>query len=154
MISMTLDVSAEAQKILDINEPRVEAFISGMMNEMTEQLLEVIIQPGMCPVDKGDLREGHFAEIIAPLVKYIKCRVAYWVDVVYGHKTMVTEEQKLWWFWYLNTVLGGSYQRKTNGPTGYVPPDDYPNRAYVEWRMGGTMEAVIQKHVALFVGGI
>lgn len=154
MMSMSLEITSEAQKILDIGEEAVEAFLSGMLNEMTEELLAIILQPGMVPVDKGDLKEGHYVELIAPIVKYIKCRVAYWVDVVYGHKTLATEEQRLYWFWLLNTVFGGEYTRKTQGDTGYVPPDDYPNRAYIEWRVGGTMEAIIQKHVHEFIGGI
>lgn len=69
---------------------------------------------------QGDTRHIFVSTTVAP----------YFRPVVEGHRTLTTVKQRKWWFWHLRNNLGGNYTRKTKGPKGQVPPNDYMNKAF------------------------
>lgn len=96
--------------------------------------------------ETGFLRAGHDMNI-QDNIGEILCNVFYWRHVVYGHRVLTTDKSRKWWFWYLKNILGGSYQRKTDGPVGYVPPNDYILRASVNVMSKIDMEAIFMKYL-------
>lgn len=67
------------------------------------------------------------------LTRYIFSASGHFDPVVDGHEIMGvfnTPKQTRWWFWYLNNVLGGSYDAKY-GTGNKTPANDYPAVALI-----------------------
>lgn len=82
------------------------------------------------PYRTGDMRKLHTIVETGQYSRYIFSDVLYFDSVVGGHKVngpIYSDRQRRWWFWYLNEVLGGVYENKTNG---YLAGNNYPARAY------------------------
>lgn len=104
----------------------------------------IIKQPGMCPVDTGNLRGGHDVATEEKLVKYIVNSVYYWVFVVYGHITRG----------------GGAYHGDAKGESGlvrykgvsYVPPNNYLLRAITHAISGGYVQQIVDQKIKEVMG--
>lgn len=70
--------------------------------------------------DRGDGRRVYVSNSVAP----------YFKPVIDGHPTLTTDKSRRYWFAILKEKYGGNYQRKTSGPAGQVPPNDYIEKAY------------------------
>jgi len=110
-----------------IPEPdEVKTEFKNMLERMEKMYYDAILKE--VPIDTWNLYFSHetrweeYGFEIEPTADYAKY-------VIGGHATMVSEAQRRWWFWYLNNILGGEYERKTEGPPGQVPPNDYIGRA-------------------------
>ena len=77
-----------------------------------------------------NLHDAIGVDTIDEHTRYIYSVIFYNEWVVGGHATMVTPEQRAWWFWFLHTELGGVYERKTEGEPGTAGPNDYVLEAY------------------------
>lgn len=140
-----------ARNLFSKEKNDVDLLIKYCIDDFAEDVLETIQSPGYCPVDKGALRDGHYI-IGEGNVRYICSEEEYWKYVVGGHYSLTTERQRAWWFWYLEEVLGGQYQRKTDGPTGYVPPDNYPERALDHVIKSNMIDAHGKARISQFIG--
>ncbi|MBZ2167008.1 hypothetical protein [Methanobacterium spitsbergense] len=78
----------------------------------------------------GFLISMHVIEQLGTYDRYIYSEASYFDDVVSGHAVygpIFSDLQRRWWFWYLQNVLGGEYENRTDGRQ---PGNDYPTRAY------------------------
>ena len=68
----------------------------------------------------SDRRRVYVSNSIAP----------YFKPVIDGHPTLTTDKSRRYWFAILKEKYGGNYQRKTSGPPGQVPANDYIKKAF------------------------
>lgn len=130
MATYSAQVLFEFDKVAMRNSYRKEPEIISNFRSMLEELEALYYENiGLeVPVNEGDLWASTttvweaWGFEISPTADHAKY-------VIKGHESLATEAQRRWWFWYLNEVLGGDYERKTDGPPGYVPPNDYMQRA-------------------------
>lgn len=138
--------------------------VGGMVNEAALKCENIIKQPGYAPRGEkqstlkgfgaggGGLAAGHRV-IGSGLTRRIVNNVEYVKYVLSGHRVLTTPRSRRWWFWYLNTQLGGQYSRKTSGGRGYVPPNNYPGRAVVALTRGNALGMIERKWTNKFLHG-
>lgn len=134
-MGIQIDVSMNLKHFLNNDGGKgVRTSLRRVYQNVGRQVLKRIQTPGFAPRDTGRFANEHQlitesdAALIVSTTKAQK-GVPLWIYITNGHVVLDTERSRNWWFWYLNNVLGGSYTRKTNGPPGYVPPDNYHKRA-------------------------
>lgn len=169
MVEMTTDweIGSAARKLLLDPSPAdgIKELLSRILNRVTLQIEKVMKMPGFAPRDRGYFASQHFSLLSEPLKKYILNPVrvgmnatylgvsiyqngeSLWKFIVNGHRVLTTTKSRRWWFWYLKNELGGSYKRKTNGSPGYVPPDDYIQRAVNAVVGSGFVQKVAQEEI-------
>ena len=114
---------------------------------------EIIKQPGMCPVDTGNLRAGHTPQTMSKMVKYITNSVYYWVFIVYGHASRLQispEEVRA-----IAAKYPAGYMRmqRPTGYKGYVPPNNYLMRAVVQAFYGGYVQKLVEEKLMMGLRG-
>lgn len=139
-------IPATLWKITAVNWTPV---IANVINKVSQLVLKVIQSPGFCPVNSGDLRDGHFLQKSGQLYQSIKCKVGYWIHVVYGHRVvkLKTEKQRKAYFAMLK-------EGKADTPKGieFVAPNNYIFRAVVEVFRSGAVQSIIQGEVRKNLG--
>jgi len=101
---------------------------SNFMDEIAEIYLKEMQY--LTPVQTGNLVLFTIIEEFGELGRSIYSTASYFDWIVGGHNVygpIFSDLQRRWWFWYLNTILGGSYTNKTSG---YKGGDDYPLEAF------------------------
>ena len=148
-ISVEFHPSPGLTRLLGTN---ADTFIEGIVKESAEQTNTTIKMPGFSPTDKNKLRDNHRVTG-SGTERSIVNNTPYLKWILSGHRVLTTPRSKRWWFWYLNTVLGGGYTRKTNGARGYVAPNNYPRRAMIHMTAGGHFKQIQTKWLKMFIGG-
>lgn len=124
---------------LTINKDELTNYSSGKLGELNSKAgsfldeIAEIYKDSMvdeAPEVSGETKRQTIWEYIAEFIRSVYSTVPWWDALVGGHAVygpIFSDKQRRWWFWYLNTVLGGSYVNKTNG---YYPGNDYPSIAF------------------------
>jgi hypothetical protein len=109
------------------------------------------------PTDTGQLRASHRAvrigrnrwAIVNPrrAGKYFLASL-----IIFGHRTMVSERQRRYWFWLLRHKYGGSYKRKTKGGPDHVPPRPYHIQIATSYLATGRPTVIAQQVIRSLVG--
>jgi hypothetical protein len=134
-MGVKMEVSPDLKKLLDpARKKHVEHVLQKTRVEIGEKINIKIKEDGFVPRDTGKLARSHRMVSNKDGTYIVSNRkasngVPLWIYITSGHETLTTEKSRRWWFAYLKNVLGGNYTRKTNGPPGYVPPNDYHKRA-------------------------
>lgn len=84
----------------------------------------------VAPERQGNTKRNITVERLSDSLGFVYSDVDWWDPLVGGHAVygpVFSERQIRWWFWYLNTVLGGVYVNKTEG---YKGGDDFPLEAF------------------------
>ncbi|KYC53875.1 MAG: hypothetical protein AMQ22_00075 [Candidatus Methanofastidiosum methylothiophilum] len=84
----------------------------------------------IAPERQGNTKRNITVERLSDSLGFVYSEVDWWDPLVGGHAVygpIFSERQRRWWFWYLNTVLGGVYVNKTEG---YKGGDDFPLEAF------------------------
>ncbi|BDZ68596.1 hypothetical protein [Methanobacterium ferruginis] len=117
--------------------PYVENVIGNLTGHTSRALddisdIEVEYMQSENPIgETHELNDMAMWEATGDLKRYIFSGSGHFDPIVDGHVILgplLTERQRKWWFWYLNAVLGGSYDVKY-GTGSSTPPNDYPARA-------------------------
>lgn len=130
-----VEVSHDLKRILSLQDKNhVDVVLKKVRDKLGQQIINKIQDKGFAPRDTGKLAESHYIvsnnkETFIKTNRKANNGVPLWLYIVDGHRVLTTERSRRWWFWYLKNSLGGSYTRKTHGPPGYVPPDNYHERA-------------------------
>jgi hypothetical protein len=103
----------------------------------------------------GDTQQLHdliVVESMGDLVRYIYSEADHFDPVVDGHMVygpVFSDKQRRWWFWYLDAVLGGSYEPKV-GSGNKLPANDYPSLAVED--ADGSIELRAEEFLDQIVG--
>ena len=158
-MSVTITISPGLQRLLKSGKGDVKQLISLILNDITLQTERIIKQKGYAPRAKGHLAASHQSKLDQQLQKQIinNLRVKngkyLWDLITTGHPVLTTEKSRKWWFWHLKNELGGKYERKTSGPKGQVPPDDYIQRAIKTLISSGYVQNIVRNRVKQFLSG-
>lgn len=112
----------------------VRSDLPGKSTTFMDNMGDLLVEELQVESPIGETQELHDLAMWLPqgdLVRYIFSASGHFDPVVEGHEIMgvfLTEKQTRWWFWYLNNVLGGSYDVKY-GTGNKTPENDYPARA-------------------------
>jgi hypothetical protein len=91
-------------------------------------------------------------ESFGDMDRYISSEADHFDPVVGGHIVygpIFSDLQRRWWFWYLNSVLGGEYTPKV-GSGNKLPGNDYPSEAFVN--ADADVEARVNEFLDYLVG--
>lgn len=129
MASVQLTTKDEVSPYVDAVIESLRSGASPFMDDIGDIYKEAEQQ--LAPIgETNQLYDAIGVDVLDEYTRSIYSVIYYNVWVIEGHATMVTEKQRRWWFWYLHTVLGGVYERKTEGEPGYAGPNDYVSEAY------------------------
>jgi hypothetical protein len=135
MITIEMEVSSELKRLLSQEHSKnVDRAIKKTCNTLGDNIIDKIQEPGFAPRDTGEFADSHYSryndkETVILARKKAKNGTPLSHYIIGGHRVLTTAKSRKWWFWHLKNNLGGSYTRKTNGPPGYVPPNNYHERA-------------------------
>ena len=138
MTIIDVTVSQDLKKLLSTNKDMVEGVLADARLEIAKTILKNIqsgiSSEGGAPRNTGAFSQSHTIQHESRVTYILSSKRAsngtpLWKYIVGGHRVLTTERSRRWWFWHLKNELGGNYTRKTQGPRGYVPPDDYVQRA-------------------------
>ena len=159
MFKVEISIGSGAKNLLEgqISE-EVEQVYDNAMNRSILQLENIIKQPGYAPRATGHFAASHHANIEIKLMKTISnsLRVSngefLWKYIGGGHRTLTTPKSRRWWFAHLKEI-GGNYERKTKGAVGYVPPNDYVNRAVTTLISSNFIDNVVKEEIGNLLSG-
>lgn len=157
-MSIRFEYGSSARKVLrGGGRDDVKQLMNMILNDVTLMVERIIKQRGFAPRAKGHFAAKHQSQLEDQLVKKIinTLRVEngeyLWKYIVEGHHVLTTDKARKWWFWYLHNKLGGSYERKTSGPSGYVPGDNYHERALHMVVDGGYIQNIVRNRVREYI---
>jgi hypothetical protein len=135
MLNVNLQLSPGAQKLLKHDSShKIEIILRNISKETGRELEKTMKIPGYAPRDTNNFAKNHHTIteglqtfVINPTT--VSNGQYLWRYIVGGHHVLTTNKSRKWWFWHLKNKLNNNYTRKTQGPPGYVPPNNYPTRA-------------------------
>jgi hypothetical protein len=135
MINIEVNPTLGLQKLLNTNiGSKVEKTLADAQYDIAQKIAVKVKEDGFAPRKTGKFASSHRA-VKGTDESYVISSLRasngtpLWKYIVGGHRVLTTERSRRWWFWHLKHELGGHYNRKTNGPPGYVPPNNYSQRA-------------------------
>ena len=123
-----------------ISKDELTGFMQSMMDRfmpetdsMLDDLGEIYVEEMQTANPIGETHELNDLTMVLSedeFTRYIFSAAGHFVPVVEGHDVfgpIFSDKQRAWWFWYLNNVLGGVYDNKTDG---YLEGNPYPAEAF------------------------